>query len=196
MTAAFDFEGDDVFIGNYNGAYIEVMRGDGGDDEIAGLGSYDGATATEGIACGTGWGANDKPVSPIGGEVFTTKEGANFDHGGAVRLMNSKLVEGKVEVAKDVFVGFEAEDSAFIESELSFVHAMEGMADVGNGGAGEETEAAGVDAEDGDGGIVDEGYGVEHGAIATERDHEIGFAANFGSGGKNKSGFMFERFLA
>jgi len=96
--AGFDAEGDGVCVGDDDGAHGEVVRGNGGDDEVVGPGDEDGAAAGEVVTGGAGGGGDDQSVGPVGIEEGVVEVDVDGDHAGGALAGNGQFVEGEVGV--------------------------------------------------------------------------------------------------
>ena len=85
----------------------------------------------------------------------------HHNHGRGVALKNTEFVEAEIKAAKYVRVGIDADKTPLFDVEVPFVERVDGLGNAVGGDGGQETEPAGMDAQNGDLQAANVGYGIE-----------------------------------
>ena len=173
---------DDVgAVGDDDGAVGEDVGRDGGDDEDAAFGEENGATGGEGIGGGPGGGGDDETVGVIFGEGLGVDLDGDFDEFGTAAPADDDVVEGAFgeDDAAFAFDG-DGQERALAEDVGFFDEALDGAVVAACTHAGEETEGAKINAEDGFELPGHFAQGAEDGAVAAEDDDDLGTVGELG----------------
>ena len=188
VFAGFNAQGDGVCVGDDERTHGEVVRRNGGDDEVVGPGNEDGPAAGEVVAGGAGGGGDDQAVCPVGIEEGVVEVDVDGDHAGGALAGDGHFVEGEVGVQRHATAaGFRLEHVAFFHGVFAAEHRFRGGSGFGAGNGGQEAQASGVDAQEGDAAAGYQGAGVQDGAVAAQANDQGGvqgleFVGGFESG--------------
>ena len=174
VAAAFDVEGDGPVVADDDGAHVEAVGGDGSDGNGLAVGHNDGPSHTERVGGGAGGRGNDESVGLVGGERGTVDGGVDADHRRAVALEDGYLVEGIGTTHQVAVVARQLEHTALFYFIMVVVDVVEGGLHFFGGDVGQETEAAGVNTQNGESlGAYAAGC-LEERTVAAQADDKVG----------------------
>ena len=164
------------------------MRADGCQGEHPGIRAHDRAAGGEGVGRGTGGGADDEAVAAVTGEGVAIDAHGQFDEAGRGAAADDEIVEGGFGNGDVSGATLGLDEGARLEDRFAGQDLAERQGKLMSLDVGEESEGAGVDANDGSAGAGGFAGDTEQGAVASKDHEQIHLACECGGVDNGHSG--------
>ena len=174
VAPAFHVEGYLTVVADDDGADVEAVGCHGGEGDGPAVRCDDGASHAERVGRRAGGGGHDESVGLIGGQGHAVDGGPDGDHGGTVPLQYGDFIQCVWLVRQARLVTFQLQYATFLNAVAAFVQLVEGVLHFFGRDVCQESQAACIDAQDGDAFTAYAAGCFQEGAVAAQADDHIG----------------------